>query len=136
MFVYSPRRGTPASHWEQIPADIGGERLRRLAAVTDAWARAWNDPKVGTRVRALVVGPSRKDPSRLSAKALDGTTIVAPLGREPLERFVRRPWIDVEIDTAWVWGASGRIVGRAASFDAAAEPVAAPDVDLVALLAR
>src|SRR4029077_8370436 len=24
MFVYSPRRGTPAAQWEQIPAALGG----------------------------------------------------------------------------------------------------------------
>jgi tRNA-2-methylthio-N6-dimethylallyladenosine synthase len=135
-FIYSPRRGTPAAHWEQVPEATGSERLRRLVAITDATARAWHDRKVGRTVRALVSGPSRKDPSRLSAKTLDGATVVAPLGREPLESFVEFPWIDVAVERAWVWGASGTLTGRAARFADRGTPVAPADLDLVTLLTR
>ena len=135
-FIYSPRRGTPAAHWEQVPDAIGSERLRRLVAITDATARAWHDRKVGRTVRALVSGPSRKDPSRLSAKTLDGATVVAPLGREPLESFVEFPWIDVAVERAWVWGASGTLTGRAARFADPSTPVTPADLDLVTLLTR
>ncbi|MFN2459840.1 MAG: MiaB/RimO family radical SAM methylthiotransferase, partial [Candidatus Velthaea sp.] len=54
MFVYSQRRGTPAAHWPQVPADVGHERLRRLADAQNAACRAYHDRKVGTTVRALV----------------------------------------------------------------------------------
>ena len=60
MFVYSPRRGTPAAHWEQIAPATGTERLKRLAAVVDGHVRAWHERKRGTVVRALVQGPVAK----------------------------------------------------------------------------
>ena len=68
MFIYSPRRGTPASHWPQIEPGVGHARLKRLAAAQDAACRAYHDRKIGTTVRALINGPSRKNVAMLSAK--------------------------------------------------------------------
>ena len=64
MFVYSPRRGTPAAHWEPVAPAVARERFARLVAVQDAHVRAYHDRKVGTTVRALIHGVSRKDPAR------------------------------------------------------------------------
>src|SRR5579884_2366957 len=64
MFVYSPRRGTPAAVWHEknaVPADVAADRFRRLVAVQDAAVTAYHRRKVGTTVRALVHGISRKD---------------------------------------------------------------------------
>jgi len=133
MFVYSPRRGTPAALWEQIPAETGNERLRRLAEVIDRGVRAFHAPKVGRTVRALVQGPSRKDPSKLAAKTTDNVTVVAPAGSLGAAELARLPWLDVEIDAAFTWGVTGRITGLAARYDASAiAPQVRPTIDLIA----
>jgi tRNA-2-methylthio-N6-dimethylallyladenosine synthase len=123
MFVYSPRRGTPAALWEQVPAEIGSERLRRLNATVDRSVRAFHAAKVGTTVRALAQGPSRKDPTKIAARTSDNVTIVAAAGQLGEAAFVASPWVDVAVEEARVWGCSGRLIGLAQRFDGAAVPV-------------
>ena len=131
-FVYSPRRGTPAAAWPQVPAEISGERLRRLAAVVDDNATKFHRKKVGTTVRALIAGPSRKDRSRISARTLDNVTIVAPdTENDAASARPDEPWLDIRIDTAHRWGCSGTIVGRASAFGGRARRVTMPVLDLV-----
>ncbi len=133
MFVYSPRRGTPAALWEQIPAEVGSERLRRLADVVNAGMRRIHDTRVGTTVRALVQGPSRKDPSKLAAKTLENITLVVPNpGIEP-SRLIAQPWLEARVDGAHVWGLTGMLLGVAEHFDGPSEPVAPPTLDLIAI---
>ncbi|MFY9780031.1 MAG: tRNA (N6-isopentenyl adenosine(37)-C2)-methylthiotransferase MiaB [Candidatus Baltobacteraceae bacterium] len=133
MFAYSPRRGTPASHWEQIPADVSGERFARLTAAVDRGVRARHDAKVGRVVRALVVGLSRKDRSKLSAKTGDNVTVVAPLGSLSEAELVAKPWVDVGIEAAFVWGCSGTVAGLSECCDDAAGPRRErPVIDLIA----
>jgi tRNA-2-methylthio-N6-dimethylallyladenosine synthase len=131
MFVYSPRRGTPASHWEPVAPEAARERFARLVAVTDAHVRGYHDRKIGTTVRALIHGVSRKDPARLAAKTTDNVTVHFPMIESAPN--LDEPWIDVAVDTAAVWGVSGIAVGRARSWDTPARPVAAPVIDLVGL---
>ena len=132
MFVYSPRRGTPAAHWEQIPPEIGGERLRRLAATIDRGVRAWHERKRGRIVRALVAGPSRKDRSKLAAKTIDNVTVVAPAGSLRESELRTRPWLDVRVDDAFTWGCVGTILGIAERYDGVAHPVdARSTIDLI-----
>ncbi|MBD5635841.1 MAG: tRNA (N6-isopentenyl adenosine(37)-C2)-methylthiotransferase MiaB [Candidatus Eremiobacteraeota bacterium] len=134
MFVYSPRRGTPAAHWEQIPPEVGTERLRRLAAVVDANVRAWHERKRGSVVRALVQGPSRKDRSKIAAKTIDNVTAIAPLGSLQESELRERPWIDVRVEAAFTWGVSGAIVGIADRYDGERAPgEARPTIDLIAM---
>ncbi len=88
-------------------------------------------------VRALIVGDSKKDAGKLSAKTTDNVTIVAPKppdygaapdgGEHP---YAQTPWLDVAIESAHVWGCSGTIVGRAARFGEAAARVSPPAIDL------
>ena len=132
-FVYSPRRGTPAARWPQIPAEVGGTRLRELVAVVDEGVVARHSAKIGTTVRALVTGPSKKDRAKLAGKTLDNVTVVAP-DSEGEARTPRpnEPWLDVRIDAAHRWGCTGTIVGRASRFDGPARAVAAPVYDLIA----
>jgi tRNA-2-methylthio-N6-dimethylallyladenosine synthase len=133
MFVYSPRRGTPAAHWEQLPPALGGERLRRLAETIDRGVRAWHRAKLGRTVRALVVGPSRKDRSKLAAKTTDNVTVIAPAGPLGEADLKARPWLDVRVDEAFTWGCTGHITGVAERYDGVAVPVdARPTVDLIA----
>jgi tRNA-2-methylthio-N6-dimethylallyladenosine synthase len=118
MFVYSPRRGTPAAHWEQIPPEIGSARLRRLAEVIDRGVRAYHAPKIGRSVRALVQGPSRKDRTKLAAKTVDNVTVVASAGALTEAQLIERPWLDVDVEAAFTWGLAGRLTGLAARYDA------------------
>jgi tRNA-2-methylthio-N6-dimethylallyladenosine synthase len=136
MFVYSPRRGTPAAHWEQIAPQLGNERLRRLAAVVDRGVRAWHERKRGTVVRALVQGPSRKDASKFAAKTIDNVTVVAPFESLTQGQLQAKPWIDVRVDDAFTWGVSGRVLGIAERYAAVAEPLERDEratIDLIAL---
>jgi tRNA-2-methylthio-N6-dimethylallyladenosine synthase len=132
MFVYSPRRGTPASHWEQIPPEVSRDRFARLVAVQDAHVSAYHARKIGTVVRALIQGPSRKDPLRFSAKSIDNVTVNAALVEATPN--LDEPWIDVRIERAHVWGVSGTLVGRAARYDGAARAIASDPltIDLIA----
>ncbi|MBV8150658.1 MAG: MiaB/RimO family radical SAM methylthiotransferase [Candidatus Eremiobacteraeota bacterium] len=131
-FVYSPRRGTPAARWEQVPPDVGNARLRALVAVVDEGVVAHHRRKVGTMVRALIVGPSKKDRSKIAAKSLDNVTIIAPDVEGELDvPRPHEPWLDVRIESAHRWGCSGTIVARAAHFDGPSRPVAAPTFDLI-----
>jgi len=122
-YVYSRRRGTPASHWELVDPEISADRLRRLAAAQDRACRAYHDRKIGSTVRALIHGTSRKDAAVLSAKTLDNVTLAFPSIEDvptPSE-----PWVDVRIESAHVWGCKGVAVGRAAHFADEARPVTA-----------
>jgi tRNA-2-methylthio-N6-dimethylallyladenosine synthase len=134
-FVYSPRRGTPAAHWSPVDPGLAHARLRRLAAAQDAACRAYHDRKIATTVRALITGTSRKNAAMLSAKTTDNVTVVFPTIEE--RPNPARPWVDVRIESAFVWGVKGTAVGRASRYDGAAEPVAERAdrqfVDLLAL---
>ena len=134
MFVYSPRRGTPAARWEQIPKDVGASRLQRLIAVQDDWVRAYHARKVGTTVRALVHGQSRKDRAKLTAKTLDNVTLAVP-DPEGLAAAAgaREPWIDVRLERAYTWGLTGTMLGRATAFGAPLRGVGVPVFDLIGL---
>lgn len=131
-FVYSPRRGTPAALWEQISPEVGRARLERLAATIDRSVRAFHAPKVGTTVRALVQGPSRKDRSKFAAKTIDNVTVVAPGGDLGEAELRERPWIDIAIDAAFTWGCTGTILGIAERYDSPRLAVdARPILDLI-----
>jgi tRNA-2-methylthio-N6-dimethylallyladenosine synthase len=134
MFVYSPRRGTPAAVWhaqDAVPREVAQERFRRLVEVQDAAVRAYHERKAGTTVRALVHGVSRKDATKLSAKTIDNVTVNFPMVEAVPD--VARPWADVVVESASVWGVRGTCVARSATYDGVAEPVAPPVIDLLAV---
>ena len=134
MFIYSPRRGTPAAVWHAagaIPHDVAQDRFKRLVAVQDAAVRAYHDRKIGTTVRGLIHGVSRKDATRISAKTIDNVTINFPMIEAVPD--VARPWVDVRVESASVWGVRGTCLGRATSYAGVANPVAAPVIDLLAV---
>lgn len=134
MFIYSPRRGTPAAKWEQVAPLEASQRLKRLAAVQNEACRNYHDRKLGTTVRALITGTSRKDARKLSTKTGDNVTVVAPLPPDYDEAlYAAQPWLDIHIQSAHVWGCGGTIVRRAARAGDAGTPVSAPLLDLVSL---
>ncbi len=135
MFIYSKRRGTPAAHWDQVPAAVASERFARLADAQNAVTRAYHDRKIGTIVRALVQGVSKKDRSKLAAKTLDNVTVIAPFpsstsGVRP-DDLAQTPWLDVSIDAGYVWGCGGTVVRRAERFADAGISLERPLVNLL-----
>ena len=132
MFVYSTRRGTPAANWEQVDAGVSAARFKRLADTQNAAIRAYHDRKIGTTVRCLIQGPSRKDAGKLATKSLDNVTVISPLPEDYGEGlYAREPWLDIEIETARKWGCTGSIVGRAQRFADAGTRLARPAIDLI-----
>lgn len=138
-FIYSVRRGTPAARWPQVPRTVALERFQRLLAAQNAVTRAYHERRVGRVVRVLIGGDSKKDARRLTAKALDNVTVVAPKPAdyptelsEGVHPYAQTPWLDVAIESAHVWGCSGTIVGRAARFSDEGSPVMRPLFDLTA----
>jgi len=69
-FVYSPRPGTEAAELSDsfIPREVSAARMERLRAVVERSSRLANLSRVGSLEEVLVIGPSRKDPSRLSGR--------------------------------------------------------------------
>jgi tRNA-2-methylthio-N6-dimethylallyladenosine synthase len=132
MFIYSQRRGTPAALWEAIPEATGSERLRRLADVVNRGMRTLHEAKVGTTARALVQGPSRKDPAKLATKTTDNVTLIVTNPGLSEAALVANPWLDIRIERAFVWGCAGTLLGIAGRYDERAQPVAAPLYDLIA----
>jgi tRNA-2-methylthio-N6-dimethylallyladenosine synthase len=131
-FVYSPRRGTPAAKMEQLDPAVGADRLGRLMGVVNRHVTAYHQRKVGTVVRALAQGPSRKDPAKLSVKTGDNVTVVAPVDGDA-SRFAATPWLDIQVERAHVWGCVGTLLGVA---ERASDPriaVALPVIDLIGL---
>jgi tRNA-2-methylthio-N6-dimethylallyladenosine synthase len=68
-FIYSPRPGTPAASLpDDVPMAVKKARLQELQALVEAQGRARNRAMVGGIERALVEGPSRRDPRELAAR--------------------------------------------------------------------
>ncbi|MBV9277604.1 MAG: hypothetical protein JOZ97_05145 [Candidatus Eremiobacteraeota bacterium] len=133
MFIYSPRRGTPAAKWEQVTPDVSAARFKRLADVQNAATLAYHQKKTGTRVRALIVGPSKKDASKLASKTTDNVTVIAPQPDHfDTARYASTPWLDIDITAAHVWGCEGTIVRRAARYSERGTEVRSPLLDLIA----
>ncbi len=132
-FMYSIRRGTPAARWEQVDEIVKKARYARLYDAQNTVTRAYHDRKIGSTVRALVVGPSKKDATKLTTKTSDNVTAIAPMPPDYDEAlYAREPWLDVRIETAHVWGCTGTIVRRAAHAGEPGAAVAAPLIDLIA----
>ena len=134
MFIYSKRRGTPAARWDQVDPAAASERFKRLADAQNLASRAYHERKIGTTVRALIQGPSKKDASKLAAKTTDNATVIAPMPPDYDESlYAREPWLDVEIHEGFIWGCTGTIVGRAHRYADEAVAVQRPIVDLLAM---
>ena len=83
-FAYSPRPGTPAAELaDPVPPDVQQARLARLQALLDAQYQAQSAAMVGTRQRALVTGPSSRNPRELAART-DNNRVVNFVGEHDL----------------------------------------------------
>jgi tRNA-2-methylthio-N6-dimethylallyladenosine synthase len=87
-FLYSPRPGTPAAELaDPVPHAEKLGRLQRLQAQIEAQAKAISESMVGTVQRALVQGPSKKDPSEHAARTGNNRTVNFPGNGAPLRGF-------------------------------------------------
>ncbi|WP_154674362.1 tRNA (N6-isopentenyl adenosine(37)-C2)-methylthiotransferase MiaB [Nakamurella lactea] len=92
-FQYSPRPGTPAASLpDQVPAEVVGDRYRRLTAVVEESAWTGNKQQIGREIEVLVsAGEGRKDTAtaRMSGRARDGRLVhFAPVG-SVIDRAIR-----------------------------------------------
>jgi len=79
MFVYSPRRDTPAAAMgDQIPRNESVERLQRLVALQNEISRERNQADVGRDLEVLVEGPSERAPERLTGRTRTNKIAVFP----------------------------------------------------------
>ena len=69
-FMFSPRPGTEAAemHGRFVDQAVAGERFQRLRVVVEHSALAKHRARIGRTEEVLVEGPSKKDPSVLSAR--------------------------------------------------------------------
>jgi tRNA-2-methylthio-N6-dimethylallyladenosine synthase len=68
-FIYSPRPGTPAAGLpDDVPLAVKKERLARLQASIDAYAKKISAAMVGTVQRILVDRPSRKNLRQMAGR--------------------------------------------------------------------
>ena len=74
-FIYSPRKGTPAAEWEQIPDVTKGNRFDRLLAVQNAIAAEKNLPMEGKTLRVLCDGESKGNPEVYSGRTEGGKIV-------------------------------------------------------------
>ena len=74
-FIYSPRSGTPAANWEQIPPEVSHERFLRLKEKIDKCTAKSSAECLGKTYTVLVDGPSKRNAEVLSGYAPNGKLI-------------------------------------------------------------
>ncbi len=104
-FIYSPRKGTPAAEWEQVPDMVKSERFGRLLEVQNEISLESNRSLVGKTLRVLCDGKSKEGAGAVSGRT-EGTKIVFFDGDESMTgRFV-----NVKIERAETFALYGSIV--------------------------
>lgn len=110
-FVYSRRPGTPASNLpDDTPESVKKERLYRLQARINEFARGYSQAMVGSVQRVLVEGPSKKNPNELTGRTENMRWVNFAAPARLLGQFV-----DVEITEAMPNSLRGRVAVREAS---------------------
>ncbi len=104
-FIYSPRKGTPAAQWEQVPDDIKSERFARLLEVQNEISLESNKRLVGKTVRVLCDGKSKEKAEAVSGRT-DGTKIVFFDGCEEMTG----KFVDVKIERAETFALYGKMI--------------------------
>ncbi len=96
-FLFSPRPGTPAAQLtDSTPAAVKRERLERLQRRLGALGAAVSRAMVGTILRILVEGPSRKDERQLAGRTENNRVV----NFDSRDRGLIGRFIDVEITEA------------------------------------
>jgi tRNA-2-methylthio-N6-dimethylallyladenosine synthase len=88
-FIYSPRAGTKAAALPgQIPADVAGERIRRLIAAVEAGTAWAHTHMLGKTESVLVESVSKRDQNMVSGKGTRGITITLPGMPEDIGKII------------------------------------------------
>ena len=73
-FIYSPRKGTPAAEWEQVPREVTAARFDRLLALQKEIGQEKNEALLGKTLRVLCDGVSKGNDALYSGRT-DGNKI-------------------------------------------------------------
>jgi tRNA-2-methylthio-N6-dimethylallyladenosine synthase len=104
MFIYSPRKGTPAARLEQTtPSDVIGSRFKKLVDLQTEISTNRAKKFEGMVVEVLVDGPSKQNPEILS-----GRTRTNHLVNFKAEGIEKGDFADVEIIRAGAFWLEGR----------------------------
>ncbi len=103
-FIYSPRKGTPASVMEQIPDAVKSERFERLLALQNSIGLEKNKPLEGTVQRVLCDGKSKNKNEAITGRT-EGGKIVFFDGDESMTG----QFLDIEIERAETFALYGKI---------------------------
>ena len=108
-FIFSPRPGTPAANLEDdTPHEVKLARLQRLQKVINDNTKAYSEAMVGSTVRILVEGPSKKDPKEMQGRSENNRVVNfdgGPNGARLIGQF-----IDVKITTSYAYSLRGDAV--------------------------
>ena len=108
-FIFSPRPGTPAANLTDDAAqDVKLARLQRLQKVIGENTRRFSEAMVGTTVRILVEGPSKKDPQDMQGRAENNRVVNFAGGPDP-SRLIGQ-FIDVNITASYAYSLRGDAV--------------------------
>lgn len=79
-FIFSPREGTEAAAMggSFVASDVAADRFARLRTVVERSALARHEARVGRVEEVLVSGPSKRNPSMLSARTRQHKLIHVP----------------------------------------------------------
>jgi tRNA-2-methylthio-N6-dimethylallyladenosine synthase len=105
-FIFSPRPGTPAANLEDdTPHEVKLARLQRLQKVINDNTKRFSEAMVGTTVRILVEGPSKKDPQEMQGRS-ENNRVVNFDGGANGTRLIGQ-FIDVKITTSYAYSLRG-----------------------------
>lgn len=104
-FIYSPRPGTPAASWEQIPPEVSHERFNRLKLLIDELTEKSSNECIGKTYTVLVDGPSKKNENVLSGYAANGKLI-----NFPGPKYLSGCFVDVKVKESHVYSLTGEMV--------------------------
>ena len=108
-FIFSARPGTPAANLADDTAqDVKLARLQRLQKVIGENTRRFSEAMVGTTVRILVEGPSKKDPQDMQGRAENNRVVNFAGGPDP-SRLIGQ-FIDVNITASYAYSLRGDAV--------------------------
>ena len=108
-FVFSARPGTPAAALQDdTPQELKLQRLQRLQARLEVFAREISEAMVGTTQRVLVEGPSRRNPEELQGRTENNRMVHFVGPKDLVGRMV-----DMRIATAYPHSLRGELAETA-----------------------
>ncbi|NLY51411.1 MAG: tRNA (N6-isopentenyl adenosine(37)-C2)-methylthiotransferase MiaB [Firmicutes bacterium] len=105
-FIYSPRKGTPATDMpDQVPEEVKKERIYQLIDLQNKISLERNQALVGSEVEVLVEGTSKGDAQMLTGKTRTAKTVLFTGSQDLTGELVR-----VKITEAQTWSLVGELV--------------------------